>query len=393
MNDLKAIEAIHYETGKPVKIEIEDKLISKISETSGPLQNLNLFVAPGLIDNQINGYKGVDFSDTGLTTDKMRTAVMAIQSDGVTSFMPTVITSSHENLLKIFRNLAEALKDEEVRYSVPGFHLEGPYISPEEGYYGCHPSAFIRKPSWDEFALYQEAADGNIRQVTVSPEIEGCIEFIEKCTRNNITVAIGHTNASAGQIKKAVAHGARLSTHLGNGCANLIDRHKNPLWPQLANDLLIPTVIADGHHLLAEEVRVFYKVKGPHNMILTSDVTHLIGMTPGKYIFLGSEIVLTDDGLIKNPVLNCLAGASMPLRTGVGNVMKFTGCSLGEAINMASGNVARIYSLFDRGSLAVGKRADLIQFGKEDYNIEIKQVWVKGKLTPHPAPRTSYHDL
>jgi N-acetylglucosamine-6-phosphate deacetylase len=220
--------------------------------------------------------------------------------------------------------------------------------------------------------------------VTVSPEIEGCIEFIEKCTRNNIKVAIGHTNASAAQIKKAVDHGARLSTHLGNGCANLIDRHKNPLWPQLANDLLIPTVIADGHHLLPEEVMVFYKVKGPHNMILTSDVTHLIGMTPGKYIFLGSEIVLTDDGLIKNPVLNCLAGASMPLRTGVENVMKFTGCSLCEAINMASGNVARIYSLFDRGSLAVGKRADLIQFEKEDYNIEIKQVWVKGEMAFRP---------
>ena len=109
------------------------------------------------------------------------------------------------------------------------------------------------------------------------------------------------------------------------------------LWPQLANDLLTPSIIADGHHLLPEEVQVFYKVKGPHNIILTSDVTHLIGMTPGKYIFLGSEVVLTDEGLIENPVLNCLAGASMPLRTGVGNAMRFTGCTLGEAVNMASG--------------------------------------------------------
>jgi N-acetylglucosamine-6-phosphate deacetylase len=379
MDDYLEINSIHYETGKPVKIEIRDKLICKISEISGSLQNQNLFVAPGLIDNQINGYKGVDFSETSLTADKMLKAIEAIRADGVTTFMPTVITNSHENLLRNFRNLAEAMKNDEVRDSVAGFHLEGPYISPEEGYYGCHPSAFIRKPSWDEFAQYQEAADGNIRQVTVSPETDGCMEFIEKCSKNNVIVAIGHTNASAEQIKKAVNHGARLSTHLGNGCANLIDRHRNPLWPQLANDLLIPTIIADGHHLLPEEVQVFYKVKGPHNMILTSDVTHLIGMTPGKYIFLGSEVVLTNEGLIKNPVLNCLAGASMALRTGVGNVMKFTGCSLGETINMASGNVARIYNLADRGSLSAGKRADLIVFEKDDNNIEIKQVWVKGR--------------
>lgn len=380
MNDILTIKAIHYETGKPVRIEIRDKLIYKISETSGPLQNQNLFVAPGLIDNQVNGYRGVDFSDAVLTAEKMVSAVAAIRSDGVTSFVPTVITNSHEILLINFRNLAEALKDNDVRDSVPGFHLEGPYISPEEGFYGCHPSAFIRKPSWDEFAQYQEAADGNIIQVTVAPEVEGCFDFISLCTRGNVKVAIGHTNASADQINRAVDNGARLSTHLGNGCANLIDRHRNPLWPQLANDLLTPSIIADGHHLLPEEIRVFCKVKGYQNLILTSDVNHLIGMAPGKYVYFGSEVVCTEDGLVKNPVLNCLAGASMPLRTGVGNIMKYTGCSLGEAVNMASGNAARIYNLSDRGSLAAGKRADLILFEMDGTKLTIKQTWIKGRI-------------
>jgi len=379
MDNFSEIEAIHYETGKHVRIEIGDGLIASISNISEPAQNHNLFAAPGLIDNQINGYRGIDFAEVRLTPGRMKMAVGAINADGVTSFMPTVITDNHENLLRTFRNLAATMKDDEIRDSIIGFHLEGPYISPEEGYFGCHPPEFIRKPSWDEFALYQEAADGNIIQVTVSPEVDGCKEFIKMCTRNNVLVAIGHTNASAEQIREAVDNGARLSTHLGNGCANMIDRHRNPLWPQLANDLLTPSAIADGHHLLPEEIQVFYKIKGPHNMILTSDVTHLIGMTPGKYIFLGSEIVLTDDGLIRNPVLNCLAGASMPLRTGIENVMKYTGCALGEAINMASANVARIYNLTNRGSLAPGKRADLIVFEKNDNDLIIKQVWVKGR--------------
>jgi N-acetylglucosamine-6-phosphate deacetylase len=379
MDNFTEIKAIHYETGKPVIIEIRNGIISTISESRDSEKIQDLYIAPGLIDNQINGYKGIDFAEGLLTPERMRMAVESIHADGVTSFMPTVITDRHENLLRTFRNLAAAMKEAEIRDSVIGFHLEGPYISAEEGYFGCHPSEFIRKPSWDEFARYQEAADGGIMQVTLSPEVEGCIEFIKMCTRNNVLAAIGHTNASADQIRQAVDNGARLSTHLGNGCANMIDRHRNPLWPQLANELLTPSVIADGHHLLPEEIQVFYKVKGPHNMILTSDVTHLIGMTPGKYMFLGSEIVLTDDGLIKNPVLNCLAGASKPLKTGVENVMSYTGCSLGEAINMAAANVARIYNFTNRGSLAPGKRADLIVFEKNDNEIIIKQVWVKGR--------------
>jgi N-acetylglucosamine-6-phosphate deacetylase len=383
LKDSIVIEALHYETNRPVRVEIMDGLITDISEISGSSLKSAYYIAPGLIDNQINGYKGVDFSDPDLTTKKMKSAVDAILRDGVTSFIPTIITGRHEILLKCFRNLAEAMKDEDIRYSVPGFHLEGPYISPEEGFYGCHPAEFIRKPSWQEFEQYLEAAGGNIRLVTLSPEIEGSIQFIDMCVRNNVIVAVGHTNASAEQINRAVGHGARLSTHLGNGCANLIDRHRNPLWPQLANDLLKTSIIADGHHLLPEEIQVFYKVKGPDNIIITSDVTHLMGMIPGKYNFLGSEVVLTDEGLIQNPVLNCLAGASLPLITGVGNVMRFTGCTLGEAVNMASGNVTRIYNLSDRGSLTPGKRADLILFEKNDNGIKIKHVWVKGKEIIH----------
>jgi N-acetylglucosamine-6-phosphate deacetylase len=379
MKESSVIEALHYETGKPVRLQIINGLIGSIATLPEPVKSRDIYIAPGLIDNQINGYNGIDFSDPDLATGKMRMAVEAIRKDGVTSFFPTIITGSHESLLKRFRNLAEAMEDNEVSSSVAGFHLEGPYISPEEGFYGCHPSEFIRKPVWDEFLQYQEAANGNIRQVTVSPEIEGCMEFIKKCRQNGVIISIGHSNASAQQINEAADHGARLSTHLGNGCANLIDRHRNPLWPQLANDLLTPSIIADGHHLLPEEIVVFLKVKGPRNIILTSDVTHLTGMTPGKYNYLGSEVVLTEDGLIKNSVLNCLAGASMPLRTGVENMMKFTGSSLSEAINMASGNVARIYDLSDRGSLAPGNRADLIVFEKEGYKIKIKQIWVKGK--------------
>ncbi len=130
MTEYTEVKGIHYETGKAVRIEIRDGLISNISEVTGSNQDPELFVAPGFIDNQINGYRGVDFSGRILLLMDMRTAVDAIRKDGVTTFQPTVITNSHENLLKIFRNLALTLKDKDIRDSVPGFHLEGPYISP-----------------------------------------------------------------------------------------------------------------------------------------------------------------------------------------------------------------------------------------------------------------------
>jgi N-acetylglucosamine-6-phosphate deacetylase len=376
------IEGIHYETSKPVSIEIVNGLIGNITEIKNLRdENINLFVAPGFIDNQINGYANVDFSGTDLTPDDIIDAARAIWKDGVTSFLPTILTNSHENLVKNFRILEAATgSDENLRKSIPGYHLEGPYISPEEGYRGCHPVKHIRKPSREEFMVYQKAAGGKILQLTVAPEIEGTIEFIRLCSNDGIVIALGHTNGSAEQIMQAVDNGARLSTHLGNGCANFIHRHKNPIWPQLADDRLTPSIIADGHHLSPEEIIVFYKVKGPDNIILTSDVTYLAGMAPGKYIFLESEVILTEEGMLLNPALNCLAGASFPLKKGVENIMNFTGCSLTKAINMASGNVAGIYGLHDRGKLAPGKRADLIMFEKNDNHIQIRNTYLNGNL-------------
>ena len=376
------IEGIHYGTGNPVSVEIIDGYIGNISEAKQPDNKvINSYIAPGLIDNQINGYAGVDFSGNELKVEDVIRAAEAIWSGGVTTFLPTLITNSNENLTRNLGILSKAIDHyKQLGESVPGFHLEGPYISPDEGYRGCHPVQYIHNPSWEEFLGFQEAAEGKIIEITIAPEIEGAMEFINLCYKNGIVVALGHTNASAEQILRAIENGARLSTHLGNACANFIHRHKNPIWPQLANDRLTPTIIADGHHLLPEEIQVFYKVKGPENIILTSDVIYLSGMIPGKYTFMESEVILTEDGLLYNPVLQCLAGASFPLKKGVENVMNFTGCSLTNAINMASRNVAGIFDLKERASLLPGKRADLILFERKGNEISIKRTWLNGKL-------------
>jgi len=170
IRDPAILIGIHYETGKTVRIEISDGVIQGISELKKPEgKNANLFVAPGLIDNHTNGYAGIDFSHETFTPDWMRTAAKAIWRDGVTTFLPTLITNSHDNLVRNFKILSETLKDNILKDSIPGFHLEGPYLSTEAGFYGCHPVHHLRKPSWDEFTEYQKAAGGKIIQVTISP--------------------------------------------------------------------------------------------------------------------------------------------------------------------------------------------------------------------------------
>ncbi|HEX2970536.1 MAG TPA: N-acetylglucosamine-6-phosphate deacetylase [Bacteroidales bacterium] len=374
------LEGLHYESGRPVRIFIIGGLIIDIREIPG-LSGVekNLFLAPGLIDNQVNGFADVDFSGDHLTPEGILKATEAILREGVTTFIPTLITNSHENLLRNFSILHEACKKYPLVDScVPGFHLEGPYISPEDGFRGCHFAEFVRKPDWNEFNEYFKASGGRIIQITIAPEIQGAIEFIKRCTENGIIVALGHTNANAEQINKAVENGASLSTHLGNGCANMINRHNNPIWPQLDNDKLTATVIADGNHLLPEEIRVFLKAKGKGRMIITSDVTYLAGMPPGHYTFSGMNVILKDDGTLFNAEQNVLAGASFPLTKGVENIMRFTGASLRDAIDMASADVASIYNLKDRGQLLPGKKADIIIFSREEGKMKIKQVYKNG---------------
>jgi N-acetylglucosamine-6-phosphate deacetylase len=372
------IEGLYYLDGMPVSIEIDAgfvKSIKRIDSTES-----DFYIAPGFIDNQINGCVGVDFSVSSLTVKDVIKATRALWRTGITTYMPTIITSSPDIILRNCAMIAEAAQDKEISGSIAGIHLEGPYISPEDGFRGAHNLQWVRRPDWDELQRVNEAANGLVNEVTLAPEWEGACEFIEKCILNGITVALGHHDANAKQIRCAVDAGAKISTHLGNGLANKIHRHENPLWPQLADDRLMISLIGDGFHLLPEELKVFYRVKGRENIILTSDITLLSGMPPGIYEWDGVKVELSPQGLITMPSQNVLAGASLPLSVGVGNMMRFADCTLAEAVHMAGRNQARLFGFDDRGELAPGKRADIVLFRLSDREIKIKQTIFDGRI-------------
>lgn len=378
-NENDVIQGIFYFDGNPVSVVFANGKIVGIKHLEGDIDASETYVAPGLIDVQINGYMGVDFSGPDLTVEGVRKATKALWKAGVTTYFPTIITSDIGRMKKNFAILAEARKDSEIGMSIPGFHLEGPYISPVKGFRGAHLEKYIKVPNWEEFQELQKAANGGIKIITMAPELEGAIPFIRKCVDSGVVVSLGHHNGSAKDVQLAVDAGAKMATHLGNGCANEIDRHNNPLWPQLSNDAITASIIVDGFHLTKEEVRTFYKAKGVENTILVSDALDLAGLPPGEYT-RGERTLLLTPNVVKLPKENVLAGAASPISKCVGVIMDYTQCGLANAIRMASTNPAKMFSLDDRGDIAQDKRADLILFKMEENRMVIEKTFVAGQL-------------
>lgn len=291
------------------------------------------------MDVQVNGYGGHEFNEPGLTAETVAQISRQQDACGLVAYCPTATTHSDATLRHTMATIAAACEAwPDVARRIAGIHLEGPYISAEDGPRGAHPRDHVRPPNWDEFQRYQEAAGGRIVILTMSPEYEGSAEFIARVAASGVRVAIGHTAATSDQIRAAVDAGAVFSTHLGNGAHPRIRRHPNYIWDQLADDRLWASLIVDGHHLPAAVVQSFVRAKGAERCLLVSDITGMAGLPPGRYdrTSLGSVEVLDDGKLVVAGQRDLLAGAALPMTLGIGNVMRFAGVDLRTAVDMAS---------------------------------------------------------
>jgi len=354
-----------YDTAQPLTITIAGQRIADVSPLADlPASAANRWIAPGFVDLQVNGFASVEFASDQLTTDDVRAVSLSLDSHGVTSYCPTVTTQSFEVLAHSFTTLAEACDElPEVAQRVAGFHLEGPYISSEDGPRGAHPRVHCRAPDWDEFQQFQAAAGGRIRILTLSPEYDGSAAFIQRVVASGVAVAIGHTAANSDQIRAAADAGATMSTHLGNGAHGTLRRHPNYLWDQLADDRLVASLIADGHHLPGEVLQTFVRAKTAERIVLVSDVTSMAGLPAGVYpeTSLGNVEVLPGGRLVIAGQTQMLAGAALPIGVGVINIMRHAGVALAEAIEMASRRPAQLIHQTPV-AIEVDSPADLILF-------------------------------
>ena len=335
----------------------------------------DIYIAPGWIDLQVNGFAGVDYNSPGAEQEEIAVSIRALFATGITRFYPTVITGSPEGMTGALRNLARARERLVEGPAMEAFHVEGPYISPEEGPRGAHPQRWVRPPELDEFRRFQDAAQGHIRLITLSPEWPEAPRFIEALAGEGIVVSIGHTKATASQISDAVSAGATLSTHIGNGAHAVLARHPNYIWEQLAEDRLAASFIVDGIHLAPSFLKVALRAKGLERAVLVTDAVMPAGCSPGVYRLGEVDVELHPDGSVRLLGGTRLAGSALLMNHAIGNLMRLTGLSLREAVTLATRNPARVGRIPNRQrGINTGERADLVRFRFDEATKDIRVI-------------------
>ena len=373
----QSISGRNPQDGRPIEVIVDDGRVQAIVPGRADQE---AWLSPGLIDLQVNGYGGDDVNADGIDSGVIHSLTKKMIATGVTTYLPTIITASEEKITAALRAVAEARRRSKlVADAVPYVHVEGPHISVVDGYRGAHAREHIRPPSLAEFARWQQASGGLVGMVTLSPHWQGVEDYISTLSRDGVYVAIGHTDATPEQIRRAVDAGATLSTHLGNGSAGMIPRHANSLWPQLADDRLTATLIADGHHLPGDMLKTILRAKGTARCILISDAVAIAGLPPGRYRTpVGGNVELHESGRLSLAGTEFLAGAALSLKDGILRAVSWGGISLAEGLGMATANPGRFAGGI--GILQPGAAADLIRFtvDRELNKLNIERIWLKG---------------
>ena len=365
-------------TGKPLLVSFAQGHITAVSEG---VTSQTAWLTSGLIDLQVNGYRGHDFNADNLTIEAVQSIANSLLAAGVTTFQPTIITAAEEKIIQNLRIVAAARKtDPMLAHLISSVHIEGPHIASEDGPRGAHPPEHVRPPEVAEYMRWQAASRGLVGMVTLSPHFAGACEYIYALSQQGTYVSLGHTGATAEQIHAAAAAGARLSTHLGNGVAGTLARHPILIWAQLAEDRLTATFIADGHHLPLDTLKVMLRAKTATRAILISDLVALAGNPPGSYQTpVGGKVELLADGRLNLAGTDLLAGAACTLKDAVAFVASNTDLGLGNSVRMATENPGRFVGR--RGAIRVGNPADLIRFRWEEgsNSLAIEEVIVQGQ--------------
>jgi len=298
-----------------------------------------------LFDVQINGFAGVDFHDPRVAADDVARAVRALAAHQTLRFFVTFVTDGREALLEKIRHFEEIrAADAPVGEAVCGYHLEGPWLSAVAGYRGAHDPAKMRPPDTRELEAMQAAAHGNIRLVTLAPELEGSVELIRAARSMGIHISLGHTDANVEQIDRAIAAGAEFCTHLGNAVPLQMARHDNVVQRLLARDELTAFLIPDGIHLPPFVLKNFFRAKPSGRAVFTTDAVAAAGAGPGRHRSGGIEVEVGPDGVVRLPS-GLLAGSALTPDQGLGNVMRWLGLDAGLARRLWSTEVASRFGI------------------------------------------------
>lgn len=329
-------------------------------------------IVPGFLDIHTHGAVGVDVN--AATAEDYEKICRFHAKQGTTGWLCSVLTDTREQTLWCIEEY-KRWKDLEHKGSrLLGIHLEGPFLSPE--YKGAMPEHLLQKPNTELVREYQEAAGGEIRYITVSPEIEGMVDFIPELCRLGMVVAIGHSGADYETARKAIANGAMAATHTSNAM-RLLHQHEPAIWGAvLEDDRVYCEMICDGRHLHPGTVRLILKTKGTGHVVAITDSIMAAGLPDGNYKLGVNDVVVVDgDARLANG--GSRAGSTLTTGKALENLLAFTGRPLEEIVPLLTENPAKLVGAYDRvGSLAEGKDADLVVLGEA---CRIEETYVKGE--------------
>ncbi|HEX4222880.1 MAG TPA: N-acetylglucosamine-6-phosphate deacetylase [Pseudonocardiaceae bacterium] len=342
-------------------------------------------LTPGLVDIQVNGAFGVDFAEAD--EQAMRLVATSLPSTGVTSFLPTLITAPVPVILEQAHNVIAA---ERALAGIPtarflGVHLEGPFLSPVR--HGVHEPELMALPTPElvDLILRDTTVMSALRMVTLAPELTGALDFVRRLVESGVLVSVGHTDATAAQVKAAADAGARMITHLFNAQRPLGHREPGVPGAALVDPRFTLGLIADLAHVAGDICKLVFQLASDR-VALVTDAVAAAGMPPGRYQLGGEDVLLTDEGVPRSPA-GTIAGSALTLDRAVRNIISI---GIDPAVLLCAATVipADVIGEPTLGRLAPGARADLIWW---DEDMRPRKVWVGGEVVFDAADPAQIH--
>ncbi|MFT5030230.1 MAG: N-acetylglucosamine-6-phosphate deacetylase [Candidatus Binatia bacterium] len=308
------ITARDYATGKLTRIGWSDGVIDQIEECDASSTDTapGPWIAPPLVDVQINGFAGVDFQRDGVDVDGLLKATRGLRATGCTKFLLTLITDEWSRMLDRFKNYRD-LRDQnpELKDAIFGWHVEGPFLNDKPGFKGAHEASVMRDPTPEDMIELREALPDDAILLTLAPERDGAMAAIEKAVSLGIRVSVGHADPSTETLRRAVTAGATAFTHLGNGCPQELDRHDNIFWRVFDTPGLISGLICDKIHLSPAAFRTIHRALPPEAIYYTTDAVAPAGAPPGCYSVGRFEVEVGEDQVVRQPGQTNFAGSAL----------------------------------------------------------------------------------
>ena len=373
------ILAWHYSMRTPVRVEWQAGIITSVA--AAPEAPSDLWIAPGLFDLQVNGYGGVDFQRDTITREDLFHAVRRMRTDGCTRFFLTLVTDKWPAMLarlQKFRNWRS--QSDELKNSIAGWHIEGPFLSAQPGFHGAHDPALTCDPTPEHIRELRAGTGSDPLLLTMAPERRGALECIALAATLGMKVSLGHTDASAGTLAEAVKAGASGFTHLGNGCTQQLDRHDNILWRVFETPGLTAGVIPDRIHVSAPLFRIFHRQLS--RIYYTTDAVSPAGAPPGRYSIGRWEVDVGADQVVRPAGKTHLAGSALRPIQGVFRAAEMLGCAWQESWPRASLEPARVAGFNE--PLIAGQPADFCLLKQPGSNGPGElQVYARGEVCAH----------